>query len=76
MIHERRAQILELDPADELILRQLAGACRVPRARLLRWALRWYALIGPWADTAEERSAVLDGLAIGPTGPISERGRG
>lgn len=69
-----KQQILELEAADEQILREIAGATRHTRAGVLRWALRWYLLGGPWAVSPEQRVAVVRECTVGPVGPPPMRG--
>lgn len=69
-----KQQILELEAADEFILRQIAGATRQTRAGVLRWALRWYLLGGPWAESPERRVEIVKECTVGPIGPPPMRG--
>lgn len=64
-----RQTILELDQQDRDILDQLAVATGTSRAEVLRWALRFYALTGPWCATRRERLEQvghLPPLSVGP----------
>ena len=64
-----KQQILELEQPDEQILRLVAGECRTSRAQVLRWALRWYLIGGPWPPNPELRRAAVGECHVGPVGP-------
>jgi len=62
-------KIVELRPEDRVILRRIADYMDASEADVMRWALRWYALRGPWTDDVEERQIACEGcgpLCVGP----------
>lgn len=63
-----RQILVELDDRDHALLRAIALAAGVPRVQILRWALRLYALRGPWTTTVVDRHAAIgdDPLVTGP----------
>ncbi|MGH3526746.1 MAG: hypothetical protein ACRDQ6_05475 [Pseudonocardiaceae bacterium] len=64
-----RQNLIELNDGDQALLEGLAQHCRVPRVEVLRWAVRFYALRGPWTRDVEDRVELIgtNGLCvIGP----------
>jgi len=66
----RRKILLELSQPDDLLLKRIAEALDVPRVQVMRWALRFYAMAGPWpANPVRHRRNVIgytDHLVCGP----------
>lgn len=63
---------IALDLSDRQILELLAEKTRVSRREVVRWALRFYALKGPWSKTKRDRVEAIGGLDIGSVGPSFE----
>lgn len=63
-----RQFLAELDEADYAILAGMAAAASVPRVRVMRWAIRFYAMRGPWAKGNDERIELIgaDQIEVGP----------
>lgn len=61
---------VDLTAEDYAILTRLRDHLGIPAATILRWALRQYALVGPWTDGLDgDRERVLDGLGRMMIGP-------
>lgn len=62
--------ILRLDPADAALLNQLARTISTSKTNVLRWALRYYALAGPWPHPGSQARKTVVGSAprfvVGP----------
>lgn len=62
--------LVALDGLDEQLLAALATRLRCSRTQAMRWALRWYAIAGPWRSPDERLLAPLHGridrLEVGP----------
>lgn len=67
---DRYRLILALSTEDARILDALKVRLACNSSEALRWALRWYALGGPWRGPNERLLAPLlgqvDGLQVGP----------
>jgi len=61
---------LELLPEDHQILKELSEQLYATRTEILRWALRYYAVAGPWVDAGAGKVPCIRGresvLVIGP----------
>lgn len=64
---------LALDEREMQVLTRLAHRLGVSRTQLLRWALRYYALTGPWHIPGGPGREVVIG-ALGPmdVGPLQQ----
>lgn len=66
----RRIINLSLAPEETEVLTRLAKRLGTSQSQLLRWALRHYALTGPWhrpgTETREEVIGVSGPLDVGP----------
>lgn len=73
---DRLRFILALNDADRTLLDAVTARLNCNRSEALRWALRWYALGGPWRGPGEPLLPPLEGqvhgLVVGP----DERGGG
>lgn len=70
-----RATMLELVEQDRLILERLSSYLQAPRNEILRWALRWYLLDGPWpAHPTQDRSLLTDDIGPLVVGPMRKGG--
>lgn len=66
--------LLQLSKEDFAILKALQARLTCSRADALRWALRWYALGGPWRHPDERLLAPLEGRASGlQVGPLERQ---
>lgn len=65
-----RPVVVELEPPDRKLLVDLARHLQVPRVQIMRWALRYYVLRGPWAAPGDDFHSKLMheamGLVVGP----------
>ncbi|MHB8735447.1 MAG: hypothetical protein ACYC6M_09120 [Terriglobales bacterium] len=63
-----RQVMVELEESDYALLRAVAEAAGVPRVQIVRWALRYYGLSGPWCDRNVDRAEIVggDSLDCGP----------
>lgn len=66
-----RQILVELVERDMALLRDIARAAGVPRVQIMRWALRLYALRGPWTDIDDQRAEVTGSIPL-ITGPHRE----
>lgn len=66
----RRQIMLELTEPDDQLLRRIADHLGIPRVQVLRWALRFYALSGPWPQPGPRTRITVIGrqeaLTVGP----------
>ena len=51
--------LLRLGPEDRRLLRGLAAHLGAPESQVLRWALRYYFVRGPWAARNVSRETLL-----------------
>lgn len=62
--------LVALDPADAELLEQVVFRLRAEKTTVLRWALRWYAVAGPWRQPEEHLLPAatdrMEGLIVGP----------
>lgn len=67
-MRSRQAILVALDERDRRLLRSLARATGQSQTQVLRWALRAYAIHGPWTRAVEARQSVIgaDQLDVGP----------
>lgn len=61
---------VDLSAEDYTVLTKLRDHLGIPAAVIFRWALRHYAIYGPWTDGMDgERVSVLEGLGRIMVGP-------
>lgn len=73
MARKVRTTMLELEDGDREILDKLSEHLRTPRATILRWALRHYALMGSWAVGMSEVRDLFGEIAAVDLGPNRRR---
>ena len=71
MSREIQQVVLQLQRADMDALRAIARMVDRPRVEVIRWAIRYYALRGPWTDAQGERDEAIGGQARVVTGPTT-----
>lgn len=64
--------VVQLCPEDASIVHAIAEACGVSRTEVMRWAIRYYGIHGPWTDSTEDRLDALGGARRLVTGPGME----
>lgn len=64
-----RTVVSELSDDDFGLLAAIADSAGVPRVEVVRWAIRYYTIHGPWTEDSETRLDALGGarrLVVGP----------
>ena len=61
-----------LETEDSKILEVIVATTGESRNAVLRWALRFYSLRGPWVRSKRDRIEAIGSLEHGPVGPIFE----
>lgn len=63
-------ETVKLDARDQKALRRVAAFLKVPRANVLRWAIRYYAIYGPcWRPKDTLPREILDMYGVTEIGP-------
>lgn len=69
-----RGKLILLSVTDRKLLRTVARRLRCNESEVIRWALRWYGLAGPWRSPDEPAFPIALSAAGDGVGPKTEEG--